>query len=198
MNVVVFDIETTGTDVDTDEIIQIGAVIHNIEGNRSMLAFEVKILPTEKGAAGLARMEAEGFKNSYDAEVWAKTGIPCALAMQRFAGWVRRAATEKRISKGGKPYYVALGAGYNAARFDHPFVLRVCRAHDIFLPMDMRCWDVMQFALLVLTAQGKEPPDWKLGTVCQALNINLDNAHDALADVKATAELLCKCFKAVR
>ncbi len=38
-------------------------------------------------------------------------------------------------------------------------------------------------------------PDRKLGTVAKHLGVNLENAHDALADIKATREVARKLFK---
>ena len=38
-------------------------------------------------------------------------------------------------------------------------------------------------------------PDRKLGTVAKHLGVNLDNAHDALADIKATREVAGKLYK---
>ena len=33
-------------------------------------------------------------------------------------------------------------------------------------------------------------PNRKLGTVAKTLGVNLDNAHDALADIRATREVI--------
>lgn len=38
-------------------------------------------------------------------------------------------------------------------------------------------------------------PDRKLGTVANHLGVNLENAHDALADIKATREVATKLYK---
>jgi DNA polymerase-3 subunit epsilon len=38
-------------------------------------------------------------------------------------------------------------------------------------------------------------PDRKLGTVAKHLGVNLENAHDALADIKATREVAGKLYK---
>lgn len=37
-------------------------------------------------------------------------------------------------------------------------------------------------------------PDRKLGTVAKTLGVNLDNAHDALADIRATREVIKKLW----
>jgi exonuclease I len=60
--------------------------------------------------------------------------------------------------------------------------------------MDMRCWDTLQFALFVFEKRGIDPVDYKLETIAKMLEIDLTNAHDALADVIATAEVTRKLF----
>ena len=197
MNVVVFDLETTGLDVAKDEIIQIGAVCMDMDLPDYKGTFEVKIRPTLAGKAGLSRMQEEGFKNCYDEVVWNKEGISAPLAMQRFTAWVGRFKDQTRISKAGKKYQVVRGCGYNAAKFDHPFIMNWCRHYSTFLPMDMRCWDTLQFALFIFEKRGIDPVDYKLETIAKMLEIDLTNAHDALADVIATAEVTRKLFSMV-
>jgi DNA polymerase III epsilon subunit-like protein len=119
------------------------------------------------------------------------------MALNRFAGWLGRFKDQNRTSKAGKNYMVVQGCGYNAAKFDHPFLLTECRRHGIFMPMDMRCWDTMQFAMFMFQAKGIVPVDYKLSTIAETLGIELVNAHDALADVIATAEITKKLFSMV-
>jgi DNA polymerase III epsilon subunit-like protein len=198
VNLVVFDLETTGVDVERDEIIQIGAVCVDLDTGAERSEFEVKIKPSPKGEASLLRMQDEGFKNSYDSEIWASKAVPKALGLNRFAGYVGRYKDQGKISKTGKSYYVAQGCGYNAAKFDHPLILNACRSCNIFLPMNMLCWDTLQLAMFVFHLAHIEPPDFKLSTVAEALEIPLENAHDALADVRATAQITLKLMDMVK
>lgn len=52
-------------------------------------------------------------------------------------------------------------------------------------------FDPLNLALLVEMKSGKKlfKPNRKLVTVAKHFNVNLDNAHDALADIKATREV---------
>ena len=191
MKVVVFDLETTGVDIHKDEIIQIGATCWEINtGRYDKSTFEVKIKPSDAGKVKLAKMADEGFQNSYDPVVWEKTGISAYQALPKFATWVScQADLSRKAARTGREYYVAQGCGYNAAKFDHPFLLEVCRKYGVFLPMDMRCWDTMQWAMMIFQAYGIKTENFKLETVAKALEIPLENAHDALADVIATARI---------
>lgn len=51
-------------------------------------------------------------------------------------------------------------------------------------PLDVRSW-----VALAVARDGLRLPDYKLTSVCAHYRIVLDNAHDALADVRATREL---------
>jgi DNA polymerase III epsilon subunit-like protein len=198
MNVVIFDLETTGVDVSKDEIIQIGAICMDSITGKEISSFEVKLLPTEKGVQSLIKMKESGFNNCYDPEIWGLEGVHSAMALQRFAGWVGRFTDQKRIAKSGKSYYVVQGCGYNAAKFDHPFILNVCRFVNIFLPMDMRVWDTMQFVMLYFAVHNIEPLDYKLETTAKNMKIELSHAHDALEDARATAKITFSILNSLR
>jgi DNA polymerase III alpha subunit (gram-positive type) len=198
MNLVIFDLETTGVDIIKDEIIQIGAVCIDTQTGKELLDFEVKLLPSEKGVTSLLKMKETGFKNCYDPEIWGLEGVSKNLALQRFAGWIGRFADQKRVSKTGRNYYVVQGCGYNSVKFDHPFLLNVCRFSNIFLVMDMRVWDTMQFAMLYASVKNIEMVDFKLETVAKAMKIELLQAHDALADARATAKITFNILNELR
>lgn len=199
MNVIVFDLETTGVDIHKDEIIQIGATVWELGKELfNKDTFEVKIKPSSNGKDSLDKMKSDGFQNSYDPALWLKEGLEPYQAFPKFATWVSRHGDLKRsAAKTGRSYYVAQGCGYNAAKFDHPFLLETCRKYGIFMPMDMRCWDTMQWAMMVFAAHKIEVENFKLETVAKALDIPLENAHDALADVIATAKISAKLLKMI-
>lgn len=81
--------------------------------------------------------------------------------------------------------------GHNASRFDSDFLVSWWkRTGGGFLPA--ACYetlDTLQLARWLSLLAPVAPLDHKLGTLCQWLGIELVKAHDALADVRATAEL---------
>lgn len=198
MNLIFFDLETTGINVEKDEIIQIGALAYDLTHKRDLSAFEQKIFPSDAGKANLAKMREEGFENCYNEEVWEKTASAPGIGYNRFAAWVRRYADNKKMSKQLRPYYVAQGCGYNAAKFDNPFIFNQCQKYSVFLPMAMQCWDTLQLALWTFYARQIVSKDMKLATVADVLGVKLDNAHDARADVIATKEITLKLLEMIQ
>lgn len=197
MNLVVFDLETTGVDVVKDEIIQIAAEARSLSTGRQLATFEVKVLPSLAGEMGLAHMVGEGFKNCYDAELWQKEAVVPAVAFQRFAGWLRRFSDIKKLSKANREYYVVQACGYNAVKFDYPFLNNQFKLFGIFNCMNPLVWDTLQLAMFIFHVYGIKTNDFKLSTIAEALHIPLVNAHDALADVTATMEVTMKLLEMV-
>ena len=129
--------------------------------------------------------------NSFDPEIWEKQAIDPRAAMVTISSFLNRHKTVKLISKRGKPYYVALMAGHNAANFDGPFLQQWYRKADEFLPGYFRVLCTSQLAQWHFYNHPEPPKDMKLGTLCRHFGIDLPEheAHDALADVRANVRL---------
>lgn len=87
--------------------------------------------------------------------------------------------------------------GYNVG-FDTNFLKELYARHDVSYPKSFNYYDIDTFSIVkVLVAEDKlkKGENLKLGTVCKQMGIKLDNAHDALADIKATRELHKKLVK---
>lgn len=84
-----------------------------------------------------------------------------------------------------------LWGGQNPA-FDMEFVKHLWSSHGdsyfgawfYYHPLDL----ITMMVALRLRGYYTEMPNLKLGTICNALGVRLDNAHNALADVRATRE----------
>jgi DNA polymerase-3 subunit epsilon len=180
--VVYFDLETGGLEV-THPIIQIGAVA--VRGGQPIDRYEAKLqfLPGYCSPEALA-------KNGWDEEVWCREAKPALDVAREFAAWLSPYKCLPKVSKAGKAYKVAQLAGYNAAVFDAPRIQRLYQQLGIFLPADYKVLDVMQLVLWYCELYPNHGMDsHKLGNVCAHFGIPLDNAHDALADTLATAQL---------
>ena len=127
--------------------------------------------------------------NRFAAQDWELAEEP-PIVCQKFAKFLEPFKTIEKISKAGKPYKVACLAGYNAAIFDAPRLQKLFSDHQIFLPADYKVLDVFQLALwfFEVNPEGK-PESLKLSSVCNYFGVKLENAHDALADCIATAQL---------
>ncbi|HEY9792293.1 MAG TPA: 3'-5' exonuclease [Candidatus Obscuribacterales bacterium] len=126
--------------------------------------------------------------NHYDAAVWKERAIPEFEVVQKLAKFLNRYKSVTMRSKKGGTYKVARLSGYKAESFDGP---RLKRAFgDEFLPAHPIILDVFQLVQWYCEFFPENlPPSTKLSDMCQFFGIPVDNAHDALSDVRMTAQL---------
>ncbi|MEM6454917.1 MAG: 3'-5' exonuclease [Acidobacteriota bacterium] len=182
MPIVFFDIETTGLDHAAHEICQIAAVAIG-KGWVERDALEVK-LHFDDDAADPQSLQM----NSYDPQVWEKHAVSPEVGIQQFSSFLQRHAEVPKVSRRGKPYKVAQLAGHNIATFDMLFVRRAFKTHNLFLPAEFLGLDTLQLAAWwrqFQNAAGQPPENLKLSTLSNIFGIDHDDAHDALADVRA-------------
>ncbi len=184
--IIFIDTETGGV-LDHQPTIQLAAVAMNEDTWREVANFETKIQFDESAC------DPEALKmNHYDPEVWKQSAVPVAEACRRFALFVGPYKSLQMISKRtGAPYSVAKLGGYNALTFDGPRVRRMFQDCGVFFPCSFHIRDVLQRAMWFVDESKleKPPENLKLGTMCEYFGINIDGAHDALADCRLTAEL---------
>lgn len=180
--IVFFDLETGGLDWTRHPIIQLAAVATDGAGAIHR-EFEAKLAFDEAAADPQALA-----MNHYTPEAWAQAE-PEDVVLRRFADWLAPFVSVPKTSAKGRPYRVARLGGHNAAAFDGPFLQAAFRHHGIFLPADYHIFDTMSVALVVHLTTGRQYPSLKLVDLCAVYGIPLAEAHDALADVKATAQL---------
>ena len=190
MKIVFYDIETSGLIPKKHDIIQIAAIAFSIEsGNWNELEeFEIKL------EFDLEKADPEALKNNcYNKEVWEKEAMPQKRAIRVFSDFLRKHSDVKRAGKkSGKAFFCCRTAGHNIKNFDDPFVRAFFKRMDIFCPMDfMEAYDTIQLALweFGLKMTGSVPKNYQLETLCNKLDIPLENAHDALSDIRANSEL---------
>jgi len=181
---VFFDLETTGLDHARDHVTQIAAAAVDLNTWEVLSDFEVKLEVPPAATRDLF----EG--SNYDADVWEREAVNPVLGWKRFCGYLKRHATAQRISKAGNPYKVAQLAGHNAATFDKLFVWEAGNRWSFFVPADPRVWDTVQLALTAQVMELLDVPNLRLETLAKEAGAPLgDDAHDALADVRATVEV---------
>lgn len=181
--IIFFDLETGGLEMH-HPITQLAAVAY--QDGAIIDQFEAK-LRFDPAAANPEALKLNGYSES----AWAAAQDPGLVARQ-FAKWLEpHKSVFKLSSKTGKQYKVAQLGGYNAAAFDGPRIQKLFKDNGVFLPADYRILDVMQLVMWYFQAFNSQiPENLKLATVCQFFGIRLDNAHDALSDVLATAMLM--------
>lgn len=177
MTVVYVDLETGGVEPHHPTI-QLAAMAVDESGS-PLGTFEQKIAFNE------AEADPEALAlNHYDPALW--KGMPGpSLTAGLFSRWLRPyqcvTLTSKRT---GNPYTVARLAGYNAASFDAPRLRQMFGAS--FFPCEFLVRDVLQVALFYFDSRDDKPENFKLATVARYFGFSVENAHDALADVRLT------------
>jgi len=180
--IVFFDLESGGLDPEKHAIIQFAAIAVSDDLLEEHETLELKMLFPQSSATAEA-LEV----NSYDPEVWAREGIPPREAEPRISSFLRRHATVQKVSAKGKAYSIARLAGHNAAAFDVPFLRAWYRRRDKFSPFSWHALDTLSLA--IWTLRHRDVRSFKLADLCKFYGIELAEAHDALADVRATLEL---------
>lgn len=181
------DTETTGLDPAKCAVVQVGIVFCDIT------AFGVELLDTWK-----ARMRPhEGAQ--IDDEALAVTNTTLEELEKRPDPKLVHQNLVKRLKQSVNPYnkkdklwFLAYNAKFDADHMRAWFH----RCGDPYFGSYF--WtpaiDVMAFAALRLLEQRPQLENFKLATVSRALGIELDNAHDAVADCRAAAEIFRRCW----
>ena len=179
------DLETGGVD-SWRPIMQIAAIA--VDSNlRELETLEIKLRFDPQ------RMKRACFrKRHYSRHVWAREAVSEQEAGERFASFLKRHATIDLVSATHRPYRVAQLVAHHAA-FDGPFLASWFRRIDRYLPAHPRVLCTHQRALWLFHENKtlSPPADYRLSTLCQYFDVRLKahEAHEALADVRATVEL---------
>ena len=165
---VVFDLETTGLEPTKDEIIEIGAV--KIENGKITQRFMSYVDPEKP-----IPPESSAISGIIDSDV---AGAPKDYEiLQDFYKFTRG----------------AILIGYNNINFDNVFLIgqgKECRWDFASNETD----DVYRYAQKYVHGV----KNYRLGTIAAALGVTLDNAHRAVFDALATAEVFIKIAKMIK
>lgn len=172
MKIAIIDVETTGLDPVKDEIIEIGAVIFDDEKAGSLETVNVKIKPEHIETALKEALVVNGYKK----EDWADA-VTMEQAMQILSPKVDG----------------AIFCAYNML-FDWRFIEEACKKLFIMLPFSYRKLDLLTMAWCKL--DHKKMRNWKLKTVCKALDIEPEpEEHRAINGAMTEYEVYKKLMK---
>lgn len=156
--IVFFDLETTGTKIVTDRIVQIATIKINVDGSKE----EKKYLVNPEMAI--------------PAEATAVHGITDEM--------VKDAPTFKRLAKALLAYLDGCDlGGFNSDNFDIPLLT------EEFLRCDIVFGAWNPFFLDVLKNERRLLPHKLADVFFRRTGVKLEDAHDALVDVRATVEV---------
>ncbi|MBO4323538.1 MAG: UvrD-helicase domain-containing protein, partial [Clostridia bacterium] len=160
--IVVYDLETTGLDVDEDEFIQISAIKFGKSGKTGEL--NIFVLPEREIGEGALKTHGYGLK-----ELKEMGATTAEEALKEFSAFSDECVLVGHNSSSFddiilKRESAEKGAGINAAAF----------------------YDTLKIASLFRP----DLKNRKLSTLCEEFGITNERAHDAFSDVTATAEIL--------
>ncbi len=199
--IVFYDLETGGLDPQKHPVIQFAGVAVHVDRWEVMEELELKIRFRESDCDPEA-LEA----NSYNRVVWAGEAVNRNAAIRRIGLFFRDHATVpmEKSKKPGEYWWACQTGGHNAARFDDAFLRAMFDSANEFCIASFMVLDTLQLAMWANLQERlrapdpdavEEPPNLKLETLCDRMGIPLE-AHDALEDVRATAELARRLLRA--
>lgn len=174
-----FDTETTGVDCRQNSMVQLGAIIE-IDG---IIQEEIELLfrPLPGRIIAPKALEING-RTEAELMEFPDASIGIAALKKKLSKYVNK------FDKNDKFVQV----GFNVM-FDCDFLRQTwVAAGDQYGPGSymFNCpWDVRSDVAKLICRTGLRLKNYKLETICKHFGIEIDNAHDALADVRATREL---------
>lgn len=204
-DIIVFDFETGSRNPRKTQAVQIAAVA--IHGRKLTIQpegyFESLIRPElddEKAIElGLDPIEDEALA------VNGKTRKELAKAPQPRTVWRKFSNFVNNYNFKKTPYYAPIPAGYNIIGFDLPIVQRLC---DQYGPVDKKTGNQTLFnkihkvdlldTVWMWMENNVDVKSLSMDAMRDLLGIDKTNAHDALQDVKDTANLLIAFMKLYR
>ena len=175
------DLETSGVDVKECAILQVAGIIE-IEGEvKEEFTFEMR--PREGALIEKGALEAIGRTR----ESLFESGIDEKVGKKMLESWFGKYVD--KFDKRDK----FVTAGYNV-RFDSDFLRALwTRRNDPYFGSWFH-WptlDVSAFVAEMIALNGSKPKfeNFKLGTVCKALGVEMGQAHEAMEDIRATRRL---------
>ena len=182
---VFIDLETAGQQ-SWRPITQVGAVVADSAG-QILETFEAKLQFRESQATKRALL-----RRHYDRNLWHREALPSRDVIFKFRDFLLRHATLSGENTRGQAFWLARIVAHNAA-FDGPFLCKWFDEHGLYFPADYRIFCTLQraFWLFQEYPRLRPPTDFKLKTLCDYFGIwfPASEAHDALADARATFEL---------
>jgi len=204
----VFDLETDGSDPKVCSPVQLAAVIVDpinleiVKGSEFNINFKPEVLEDNENyvyTTDILDFHAKVRGSSKDAilDSWKKFPKQ-SQAWDMFVNYLDKYHT--RTTKKSQ-FSAPIAAGYNINRFDLIIIDRLSNKYknlnkegrtDLFYPRDVI--DVMN-VLFYWMENNNDIKSLSLDTMRDYFGISKDNAHDALKDVKDTAELMIRFLK---
>jgi len=185
MEVVVIDVRTTGPRKHGDQIIGVAAAVADLNELKPKAVLDVAVKFDDTKALP-HYLEAA----CYDMDLWARTALSPADAMQTVDDFLSRHRHIRRVNRKGEPFWVAQLVGHNASWFDAPFLKSWFDRSHRFFPADFIAMDTCQWARweFAMNPAVTTPKDYMIGTLAEYFSIDLPDTG-AKSEVLAVIEL---------
>jgi DNA polymerase III epsilon subunit-like protein len=202
-DIICFDFETGGRDANTCQPTQIAAIALDGRNLKLKGTFNSEIraeVDDEKAiAAGLGPIEEGALK------VTGKTRAEIAKAPQLKTVWKKFTAFVDKYNWKGTPFFAPIPAGFNIIGYDMKIINRLCKE---FGPWDEKRGEQQLFSKVykidvmdnvwMWTEGDPSVKSRSLDALRERMGLSSENAHDALQDVKDTANIMIKFMKTHR
>lgn len=189
MKVICIDTETTGVDVSKHGICTLAAIVY-IDG-KEVDCLELKLNPKTYNRSVEINPQALEVNGLTEAEL--ESYAPSATAFNDFIAFL-----EKYINRYDKNDKFEV-MGYNS-QFDTAFIRAWFLDNNhyyygsYFKNYDLDVFALVKWVNFMDSGFGAGLPNLKLATVCEKFEIEIKEAHTALADIRATVQLKDKLF----
>lgn len=187
-NIIFFDTESGGLDVDTLEILSIAG--------KAFSGITLQEFPKEEGEF-YSLMKPLDFNNISQKALDVNKITIAQLRDAPERGLVLQAFSKycAKFNKGN--FGFPIGGGKNILNFDLPILNRVFKFHGIKYPFNQRVSLELEHFLYFYTNQSQEElPNIKLDTLVKFFGFNIKGStHNAMTDTKITAALIIKFLK---
>ncbi|MHA1952495.1 MAG: 3'-5' exonuclease [Candidatus Heimdallarchaeaceae archaeon] len=174
-----FDVETTGLDPEKHEILQLGAILLDDDLKR-IDSGQMKLMPKHWERADKEAL----IINKVDPSTWEPTHKSTKEALNKLHSFV---------NKYFPPSEKLIPLGHNVS-FDLDFLRSLYKEEEKMWIYHYHKIDTINWAMLWGKVTKTPIKSYKLCDICELFNIKLDNAHDAMSDVKATVEIARFCI----
>lgn len=161
-----YDLETSGLDHNTQEIIQIAAYAA-ITKEWYVADVEFDINKASKKALEI---------NGYDPLT---PRIPMKQMLSEFTKFCKRNTSVTMVGPKNRPWKTSILHGYNNLGFDKLWIEKAFKDHDLFMPFSYQQIDWYNFAMIKLPTLHSH----KQTAIAEHFGIPSDGAHDAKVDV---------------
>ena len=202
-DIICFDFETGGRDANTCQPTQIAAIALDGRNLKLKGTFNSEIraeVDDEKAiAAGLGPNEEGALKGT------GKTRAGIAKAPQLKTVWKKFTAFVDKYNWKGTPFFAPIPAGFNIIGYDMKIINRLCKE---FGPWDAKRGEQQLFSKVykidvmdnvwMWTEGDPSIKSISMDSLRERMGLSSENAHDALQDVKDTANIMIKFMKTHR